>query len=215
MQRNYRKTLDNLRSALATAPANAPGDEPFSEELIGRTGAPARFQPSGNDTLDAIVRAARPTFFYGAAPGTIWPGDSHIDANGVICGEHAHIAMPYPSQCRSAADYRTLVAHELVHWTKSKGRADRPHGGMTGWDRLFGIIPAGYAREEMVAEIGAALLLDYCGEPQDLAQRASYINNWGTAIDGDDERAAALEWATGKARAAVDYLLSLAGRGDV
>jgi len=56
------------------------------------------------------------------------------------------------------AGYVSTLAHELVHWTAPKARADRE------------VTPgkAGYAREELVAELGAAFLAPvlgfaYCG----------------------------------------------------
>ena len=72
--------------------------------------------------------------------------------------------------------YASTLAHELVHWTAPKARADR--------DVLPGA--QGYAREELVAELGAAFLAPslgfaFCG----VADHAGYIANWLELLKGD------------------------------
>ena len=210
MQHRFDNTINKLRPFLETTdPATDDEEEyPFSHSVFDEEGKRAPFEPTGNRKLDAIVKAANPVFYYGAAPANVWPSDSKI-VDGVIDGSRGRIDMPHRKQFRSDADYRSTLAHELVHWTKAKGRAERPHAGRDGWAQLLGIVPDGYPREEMVAEIGAAILLDYCGVKQDLKARAAYVNNWGTAIADHHERANAIDWAIDKAQEAVDYLLSL------
>ena len=205
---HYQETTSRLMHALETTPAAQRSEEalPFDLEQPPRGPQDSDFYPTGNETLDRIVRAAAPEIRYGRNPANNWPGDSEINECQEIDGTFGWIGMPFPDQFGDVKDYRAILAHELIHWTKTQGRSARPHAGATQLDMLFGIVPDGYAREELVAEIGAAILLDVAGEPQDLAARAAYINNWRKAIP-DDERAEALEWATDKAQAAVDWLM--------
>jgi antirestriction protein ArdC len=61
------------------------------------------------------------------------------------------IQLPVPEAFRDAESYAATKAHELTHWTKHPSRLDRDFGGTRFGD-------AGYAREELVAELGAAFL---------------------------------------------------------
>lgn len=74
-----------------------------------------------------------------------------------------------PDQTKQEAYYSTLL-HELVHWTGNKKRKDR-------FEKLS------YAEEELVAELGSAILSAMLGiskKPSD--QHAKYLNNWIQAI---------------------------------
>ncbi len=56
-----------------------------------------------------------------------------------------------PEAFRDAESYAATKAHELTHWTKHPSRLERDFGGKRFGDN-------GYAREELVAELGAAFL---------------------------------------------------------
>ena len=92
------------------------------------------------------------------------------------------------------------MAHELTHWTKNPKRLDRDFGR-----KKFG--DAGYAREELVAEIGAAFLccdLGITPEPRD--DHAAYLCHWLTVLK-EDKRA--VFQAAAHAQRAVDFLHGL------
>lgn len=67
--------------------------------------------------------------------------------------------------------YRTIF-HEISHWTGHKNRLDRNLDTNFGTDK--------YSKEELIAELGSQMLLDFCGiddsETLDISQ--GYINNW-------------------------------------
>ena len=109
MQHDYHNTLDYLRSALAITPPDDDFSLPYPEYLQDENGKRADFEPTGNKKLDAIVRAANPVFFYGAAPANNWPHDSAVDENGVIDGSRGHISMPHKKQWRTVAEYRSTL----------------------------------------------------------------------------------------------------------
>ena len=214
---NYKKTLSALSRYLADPAANAePYDHemPFDESHLQSGDMDAvhvnePFEPTGNAVLDRIVANAGPRFAYGFMPANQWASDSGIDANGVIDGSRGAIGMPHRTDFKSDADYRAILAHELVHWTKAKGRSERPHGGVSGLEHMLGRYPPEYPREELVAELGAAMLLDAVGEKQDYAERAAYVSNWMQALH-PAVRTDAMAWATAHAQKAVNWLLSFA-----
>ena len=68
--------------------------------------------------------------------------------------------------------------HELVHWTKGAARANRPD--------FEGTADESYAFEELVAELGAAIIctrFDQCIEPR--ADHAAYLKGWLTVLEND------------------------------
>ncbi|WP_341775878.1 ArdC family protein [Staphylococcus hyicus] len=105
----------------------------------------------------------------------------------------------------SSAYYKTLM-HELVHSTGHKSRLKR--------DGVVGKINFGsdtYSKEELIAEIGAAMLASHTELTEvNIENSASYIDNWLTVLKGDSTfvvKAAQL------AQKAVDYILD-EGRGE-
>jgi antirestriction protein ArdC len=68
--------------------------------------------------------------------------------------------------------YYATVLHELTHWTRHATRLDRDFGRQRFGD-------PGYAREELVAELGAAFLCTDLGiTPEVREDHADYIGHW-------------------------------------
>ena len=110
------------------------------------------------------------------------------------------IQLPVPEAFRDAESYAATKAHELTHWTSHPQRLSRDLGG-----KRFGDV--GYAREELVAELGAAFLCADLGialEPRE--DHASYVDHW-LSILREDKRA--IFAAAAHAQRAVDYLHAL------
>ena len=96
--------------------------------------------------------------------------------------------------------------HETVHWTNHKSRLDRSFGREKWGDE-------GYAREELVAELGAAFLAADLGlsiEPR--PDHASYLASWIKVLQNDTR---AIVQAAAHAERAVAYLHQLANPDDV
>jgi antirestriction protein ArdC len=91
--------------------------------------------------------------------------------------------------------YRSKM-HELIHWSGAPKRLDR----------LFKVFDWNlYAREELVAEAGALLLLSTLGcAPKDLSHHATYFNGWLKELEDREE---ALAFARREAEKAVNYIL--------
>ena len=105
------------------------------------------------------------------------------------------IQMPPQSAFDTAGDYYATALHELTHWTGHASRCNRPLGRRHGIDA--------YAFEELVAEMGAAFLTDYCGITGRL-QHASYIASWLEALRNDKRL---IFTASSQAQKAADFLL--------
>jgi antirestriction protein ArdC len=112
-----------------------------------------------------------------------------------------YIQMPPFEAFRDAQAYYATLAHEATHWTRHATRLDRDFGR-----KRFG--DDGYAREELVAELGAAFLCADLGLAlEDRADHAAYIGHW-LAVLKDDKRA--VFTAAAHAQRAIDYLHGLA-----
>lgn len=111
-----------------------------------------------------------------------------------------HVQMP-PFECFESADgYYSTLGHEMTHWTRHATRLDRDFGRQRFGD-------PGYAREELVAELGAAFLCANLGltlEPRE--DHAAYIANWLQVLK-DDKRF--IVSAASHAQKAVDHLHGL------
>lgn len=93
------------------------------------------------------------------------------------------VTLPLREQFTSEADFYGTMFHELAHSTGHKSRLNRFTGSGCA---AFG--SNDYGKEELVAEITAASLLNVCGiETRSSFQNsASYIDNWLRAIRGDN-----------------------------
>ncbi len=110
------------------------------------------------------------------------------------------VTMPDFGLFTSASGYLATLAHELCHWTGHKSRLDRD---MTG---RFGT--KDYAREEMVAELGAAMVGARLGIIGDhIENHAAYLASWIKCLK-EDKRA--IFRAASAAQAAADLVLAKA-----
>jgi antirestriction protein ArdC len=82
------------------------------------------------------------------------------------------VQMPAFETFRDSESYAATLAHELTHWTKHEDRLARDFGRV-----LFG--DEGYAKEELVAELGSAFLCADLGiTPEVRDDHAAYIGSW-------------------------------------
>lgn len=115
------------------------------------------------------------------------------------------IHMPAFELFHDAEHQAATLAHELIHWTRHPSRLDRDFGR-----QLFG--DEGYAREECVAELGAAYVGAQLGlRPAHIEDHASYIGSWLKVLK-DDKRF--IFTAAGHAQRAADLLESFQASGS-
>ena len=119
-------------------------------------------------------------------------------AEGNAPGGRARIAESTGST--PSESYAAVLAHEAIHATKHGKRLSRDLGRVRHGDE-------GYAREELVAELGAAFLCaDLNLTPEVREDHAAYISTWITILK-DEKRA--IFSAAAHAQRAADYLHSL------
>ena len=105
------------------------------------------------------------------------------------------IQLPDRPAFAEAGDYYATALHELVHWTGHPSRCNRD------LKHRFG--DAGYAMEELVAELGSAFLCAHCRIDGQL-QHAAYVHAWLPVLKSDKR---AIFTAAAKAQAAADFVL--------
>ena len=122
-------------------------------------------------------------------------------------GDHAfyrpstdEIVLPLRKQFISTAEYYSTVWHELVHSTGHPSRLNR-------LDKVVAFGSDVYSKEELVAEIGAAALVNHCGleTSTSFSNNAAYIQNWLSVLKGDKRFIVS---AAGKAEKAVNLILN-------
>lgn len=104
------------------------------------------------------------------------------------------VVLPLREQFQSMAEYYSTAFHELTHSTGHSSRLDR-----ISRRAFFG--NEEYSREELVAEIGAAALLNHCGIETGSSFRnsAAYIQSWLRALRNDKKLIVSASGAAAKA----------------
>lgn len=104
------------------------------------------------------------------------------------------VVLPLREQFQDMAEYYSTAFHELTHSTGHRSRLNR----LTG-KAFFG--NEEYSREELVAEIGAAALMNHCGVETGSSFRNStaYIQSWLRALRNDKRMIVSASGAAAKA----------------
>lgn len=139
--------------------------------------------------------------------------NAYIDREGItyreIAGDKAYYApgfdevvLPLKEQFKAEAEYYSTKSHELVHSTLKESRCNR-EAENAGRSR-FG--SEDYSKEELVAEIGAAALLNRFGleTPESFKNSTAYIQSWIKALRDDKKWIVS---AAGKAEKAMEYII--------
>ena len=159
-------------------------------------GLPAHFHAVAEPKLDATQRIGHAEAFFAGTGANI----RHGGDQAYYALHPDYVQMP-PFECFADPEaYYATLAHECTHWTRHPTRLDRDFGRKRWGDD-------GYAREELVAELGAAFLCaDLCLELTPRPDHASYIANWLEVLT-DDRRV--IFTAAAHAQRAVDFLTGL------
>ena len=105
------------------------------------------------------------------------------------------IKMPSVDAFTTEANHDATLLHEMVHWTGHTSRLKRQILNSFGSE--------GYAFEELVAELGAAMGGALLGLPYEGLQHESYIKSWLKSLKSDPKH---IVKAAKQASAAVQYL---------
>ena len=105
---------------------------------------------------------------------------------------------PKTAHWTSASAYYDTLFHELTHSTGHETRLERDLGGNFGGEK--------YAKEELVAEIGAQFLCQSSGiNRAEIEENAvAYCQNWSKVLKNDPKM---IFYAAAKAQAAHDYIM--------
>ena len=135
----------------------------------------------------------------------------YLDREGVKLSHHEgdrafyrpgtdEIVLPIRKQFVSTAEYYGTAFHELTHSTGHEKRLNRLNQAA-----FFGT--EDYSKEELIAEIGAAALVNHCGIETSSSFRnsAAYLQNWLQVLRNDKRFIVS---AAGKAEKAVQFILN-------
>lgn len=112
------------------------------------------------------------------------------------------IYMPRIEHFTSSENYYKTYFHEMVHSTGHKSRLNRE--GVTG---VINFGNENYSKEELVAEIGAAMLSAHVNiQDAVIDNSASYIDNWLSVLKNDHKF---VVQAAQKAQKATDLILNI------
>lgn len=175
----------NLDQVEGIEPAKLPSPGAAAPELVATAEEALAAFPSP----PAIEHLAQPQAFYRPATDTV--------------------TMPLRSAFVSPAAYYSTLFHELVHSTGHVSRLARPgfeknHAAPFGSDA--------YAREELVAELGAAFLCGEAGIDPDIPNSAAYIDHWRDKLSRDPRL---VVLAAQQAQKAADHILGRAAGAAV
>ncbi|MDT8760556.1 zincin-like metallopeptidase domain-containing protein [Sphingomonas psychrotolerans] len=132
---------------------------------------------------EALISASGADFRIGGAEAFYSPGGDYVQ-------------VPPQPAFRHQIDYYRTALHELGHWTGHASRLGRDLSNPFG--------SAGYAREELVAELASAFLCAALGI-QPTVRHADYLGSWLAVLRADNR---AIFRAASLASKAADYLLA-------
>ena len=112
------------------------------------------------------------------------------------------ITLPMMQQFKSTAEYYSTLLHEATYSTGHHTRLDR-------LDKTAFFGTEQYSKEELIAEMGSAALVNHCGIETDhsIRNNAAYIQNWLQVLRNDKRFIVS---ASAKAEKAVNLILGKA-----
>lgn len=113
------------------------------------------------------------------------------------------IRLPLLEQFTSANEYYSTAFHESVHSTMLESRCNRKEG-----NKLVSFGSDDYSKEELVAELGSASIMNIIGieTKKSFKNSTAYIQNWLTVLKNDVKFIVS---ASSKAEKAVNYILNI------
>ena len=161
--------------------------EGLPAQYTGKAEAPAPPLPQRIEAADRFFAATSADIRHGGTRAYYAEGPDYVQ-------------MPPFETFKDAESHAATLAHELTHWTKHTKRLARDLGRVRYGDE-------GYAREELVAELGAAFLSADLGiTPEVRPDYAAYIATWLTALKNDKRF---IFTAASHAQRAADFLHGL------
>jgi antirestriction protein ArdC len=117
------------------------------------------------------------------------------------------VTMPSRTAFDSQAEYYSTLFHELTHSTRHAKRLARE-----GFDTPQKFGSESYSREELIAEMGSAMLCGVAGiEQSTLANSAAYLKTWIERLKSDSRLVVS---AASAAQKAADYIRGESPKGS-
>jgi len=171
----------------------------FNVEQI--EGLPAHYYAKPENPLPLSERIESADHFLTATGATIQHGGNQA----FYAPGRDLVQMPSFEAFRDKESYYATALHEITHWSGAKHRLDRSFDAKRFGDH-------GYAREELVAELGAAFLCADLGiTPEIRDDHAAYLGHW-LAVLKEDKRT--IFSAAAHAQRAADFLHGLQPRPE-
>jgi antirestriction protein ArdC len=158
-------------------------------------GLPIRYLPVLNETRQIPESIHRPQLeaLFARIPAIV----RHNGTRAYYHIARDEIVLPPVDQFTSYEAYASVRNHETAHWSGAEKRLNRTFG------KRFG--DSGYAMEEMVADMSAAILGAAMGLPEaQLDNHAAYLATWIKVLRADKN---AILTAASKADEAADFIL--------
>jgi antirestriction protein ArdC len=112
------------------------------------------------------------------------------------------VVVPNLNQFQEPSEYYSTAFHEFTHSTAHPSRCNRELGKFAAFGSKV------YSREELVAEMGAAMLCSQTGIEieKTFKNSVAYIQSWLQSLRNDEKM---VVWAASKAEKAVKYILGM------
>jgi len=129
------------------------------------------------------------------------------DAQAAYIPSRDVVTMPSRTAFESQAEYYSTLFHELTHSTGHLKRLARD-----GFDTPQKFGSDSYSREELIAEMGSAMLCGVAGiERGTLANSAAYLKTWIARLNSDSKLVVS---AASAAQKAADYIRGESAKGS-
>jgi antirestriction protein ArdC len=130
-----------------------------------------------------------------------YPNPPAIQAGPLACYSTLSdtVTMPAREAFTKSDEYYSVFFHELTHSTRHTSRLNRGEGK----PNKFG--GEEYSKEELVAEMGAAMLCAVAGIDSQIRRNAGYIQNWIQVLKNDSKM---VVLAAAQAQKAADWILN-------
>jgi len=117
------------------------------------------------------------------------------------------VGMPSRSLFNSSEEFYSTLFHELTHSTGHPSRV-----GREGIEQLNTFGSESYSKEELIAEMGAAMLCGVTGiSPATIPNSAAYLKHWIERLRGDSKL---LVSAASQAQKAADYIRNTSAKPE-
>jgi antirestriction protein ArdC len=129
------------------------------------------------------------------------------DAQAAYIPSRDAVTMPSRSAFESPAEFYSTLFHELTHATGHAKRLARE-----GFDSTQKFGSESYSREELIAEMGSAMLCGIAGiEQATISNSAAYLQSWIRRLKADSRLVVS---AASAAQKAADYIRGISAQAD-